>query len=98
MISNTFIKLTKSTLNFVKFYTTDSYMLTQPLIEFRKKVKEYVNEELEPKADKADKDGSFQPDHFQKMGKANLLGVKVPVKYGGLGKLNTIIYNILKVI
>ncbi|CAD5111145.1 DgyrCDS482 [Dimorphilus gyrociliatus] len=78
-------KFCKAAIKHRKHYSTDSFLLSKPLIEFREKAREVVAKKIAPLADKADKEGKFSEGHFEILGKEGLLDVKVPKKYGGLG-------------
>jgi len=52
---------------------------------FRKKVREFAQEELRPIADDLDKEKKFPWEQVKKMGEMGLMGVEISQKYGGAG-------------
>ena len=50
---------------------------------FRKSVRNFVDEELNPHVDEWEKNGGFPKDVFLKLGKLGVLGIRFPQKYGG---------------
>ena len=52
---------------------------------FRKKVREFAQEELRPIADELDKEKKFPWEQVKKMGEMGLMGVEISQKYGGAG-------------
>ena len=54
------------------------------LEKFRDKVREFAKSEIEPYAAQIDKDDEFPVDMWKKIGDANLMGVTIPKKYGGI--------------
>jgi len=50
---------------------------------FRKTVRRFVDEELNPHVDEWEKNGGFPKEIFKKMGKLGFLGIRFPEEYGG---------------
>jgi alkylation response protein AidB-like acyl-CoA dehydrogenase len=61
--------------------------------EFRKKIREFAEKEIEPKAKELDEAGKFPFDTIKKLGEMGLLGMVVPKEYGGSG-YDTLSYSI----
>jgi butyryl-CoA dehydrogenase len=59
-------------------------------LAFRDVVREFVKQEIEPIADKVEKQAPYPEDAWRKlmrkMGKKGFTGIMIPVEYGGLGK------------
>jgi butyryl-CoA dehydrogenase len=62
-----------------------SFQLTAEQKMVRLMAKDFARKELEPQAAKRDKEEIFPMDVVKKMGQLGLLGMMVPVKYGGVG-------------
>src|SRR5574337_394373 len=62
-----------------------SWLFTEEHRIFRKAVRKFVDEELNPYVDEWEKAGRFPKEVFKKMGKLGLLGIRFPEKYGGAG-------------
>jgi alkylation response protein AidB-like acyl-CoA dehydrogenase len=67
--------------------------LTEEQIMIQRAVKEFTEREIEPIAAEVDLDGEIPPDMLKKLGKAHLLGMICPKKYGGseVGNLSCIL-------
>jgi alkylation response protein AidB-like acyl-CoA dehydrogenase len=67
--------------------------LTEEQIMIQRAAKEFTEREIEPIAAEVDRDGEIPPDMIKKLGKANLLGMICPKKYGGseVGNLSCIL-------
>lgn len=50
---------------------------------FRRAVRQFVEEELNPNVDRWEEEGIFPKEVYQKMGKLGFLGIRYPAKYGG---------------
>lgn len=61
--------------------------------EFRAKVREFAEREIEPKARELDETGQFPFDTVKKLGEMGILGMVVPKEYGGSGH-DTLSYTI----
>jgi alkylation response protein AidB-like acyl-CoA dehydrogenase len=61
--------------------------------EFRKKIREFAEKEIEPKAKELDETGKFPFDTVKKLGEMGILGMVVPKEYGGSG-YDTLSYSI----
>jgi butyryl-CoA dehydrogenase len=61
--------------------------------EFRARVREFAEGEIEPKAKELDETGQFPFDTVKKLGEMGFLGMVVPEEYGGSG-LDTLSYSI----
>jgi alkylation response protein AidB-like acyl-CoA dehydrogenase len=61
--------------------------------EFRRKIREFAEKEIEPKAKELDESGEFPFDTMKKLGEMGILGMVVPEKYGGSG-YDTMSYSI----
>jgi butyryl-CoA dehydrogenase len=61
--------------------------------EFRARVRDFAEGELEPKAKELDETGQFSFETAKKLGEMGFLGMVVPEEYGGSG-LDTISYSI----
>jgi alkylation response protein AidB-like acyl-CoA dehydrogenase len=59
---------------------------TDEQLQFQAQVRKFVNREVVPRAAKNDKTGEFPWEILKKMGPMGLLGIPIPVEYGGLGK------------
>ena len=64
----------------------------QKMIE--KMVREFAKKEIEPIADKLDKNEEYPKETLKKMAQLGLLGITIPTEYGGAG-LDTISYAII---
>jgi butyryl-CoA dehydrogenase len=53
--------------------------------EFRQKIREFAEAEIEPKSASLDESGEFPFDTMKKLGEMGILGMVVPEKYGGSG-------------
>jgi butyryl-CoA dehydrogenase len=53
--------------------------------EFRQKIREFAEKEIEPKSASLDLSGEFPFDTMKKLGEMGILGMVVPEKYGGSG-------------
>ncbi len=62
-----------------------NFDLTEEQKLFQKTIREFVKKEIQPLADKIDKEEYFPEELYKKMGKMGLLGMTVPQKYGGSG-------------
>ncbi|MGB2770616.1 MAG: acyl-CoA dehydrogenase [Candidatus Zixiibacteriota bacterium] len=61
--------------------------------EFRARVRDFAEGEIEPKAKELDETGQFSFDAVKKLGEMGFLGMVVPEEYGGSG-LDTLSYSI----
>lgn len=61
--------------------------------EFRRKIREFAEIEIEPKAKELDESGEFPFDTMKKLGEMGILGMVVPKEYGGSG-YDTLSYSI----
>ena len=61
--------------------------------EFRARVRDFAEGEIEPKAKELDETGQFSLDTAKKLGEMGFLGMVVPEEYGGSG-LDTVSYSI----
>ncbi len=61
--------------------------------EFRKRIREFSEKEIEPKARELDETGIFPFDTMRKLGEMGILGMVVPKEYGGSG-YDTLSYTI----
>lgn len=61
--------------------------------EFRARVREFAEKEIEPKAKQLDETGEFPFDTVKKLGQMGILGMVVPQEYGGSGH-DTLSYSI----
>lgn len=61
--------------------------------EFRKRIREFAEKEIEPKAKELDETGKFPFDTVKKLGEMGILGMVVPKEYGGSG-YDTLSYSI----
>jgi butyryl-CoA dehydrogenase len=61
--------------------------------EFRARVRDFAEGEIEPKAKELDETGQFSFDTAKKLGEMGFLGMVVPEEYGGSG-LDTVSYSI----
>ena len=61
--------------------------------EFRKRIREFSEKEIEPKARELDETGKFPFDTMKKLGEMGILGMVVPKEYGGSG-YDTLSYTI----
>jgi len=52
---------------------------------FRRRVREFAQEELRPEADVLDRDGRFPWDQVRRMGEMGLMGMEISKDYGGAG-------------
>ncbi len=52
---------------------------------FRKKIKEFAERYIEPKAKEIDEEQKFPYDNFKKLGELGIMGMVVPEEYGGTG-------------
>jgi len=50
---------------------------------FRRAVRQFVEEELNPKVDRWEEEGIFPKEVYRKMGELGFLGIRYPAKYGG---------------
>jgi len=53
--------------------------------DFRKKIREFAEKEIEPQAQKIDESAEFPSDNMKKVAALGLLGMVVPSDYGGTG-------------
>jgi len=67
--------------------------LTPEHEEFRQKIREFAEAEIEPKSSFLDESGEFPFDTMKKLGEMGILGMVVPEKYGGSG-YDTMSYSI----
>lgn len=67
--------------------------LTEEQLQFQAQVREFVNREVAPRATQADRTGEFPWEILKMMSPMGLLGIPIPVEYGGLG-LDSISYLI----
>ncbi|MEA2315274.1 MAG: butyryl-CoA dehydrogenase, partial [Solirubrobacteraceae bacterium] len=63
----------------------DWYDLSDDERRIRDLAMEVAREEVAPRADAHDRDGTFVRDSIEALGRSGLLGVYVPKEYGGLG-------------
>jgi butyryl-CoA dehydrogenase len=61
--------------------------------EFRKKIRDFAEKEIEPKAKELDETGNFPFNTVKKLGEMGILGMVVSKKYGGSG-YDTLSYSI----
>ncbi|MFH1335061.1 MAG: acyl-CoA dehydrogenase [Candidatus Zixiibacteriota bacterium] len=61
--------------------------------EFRKRIREFAEKEIEPKAKELDEVGKFPFDTMKKLGEMGILGMVAPKEYGGSG-YDTLSYSI----
>jgi alkylation response protein AidB-like acyl-CoA dehydrogenase len=61
--------------------------------EFRERIREFAEKEIEPKAKELDETGKFPFDTIKKLGEMGILGMIVPQEYGGSG-YDTLSYSI----
>jgi butyryl-CoA dehydrogenase len=61
--------------------------------EFRKKIREFAEKEIEPKAKELDEKGQFPFDTVKKLGQMGIMGMVAPKEYGGSG-YDTMSYSI----
>jgi alkylation response protein AidB-like acyl-CoA dehydrogenase len=61
--------------------------------EFRKKIREFAEKEIEPKAKELDEKGQFPFDTVKKLGQMGIMGMVAPKEYGGSGH-DTLSYSI----
>ena len=61
--------------------------------EFRRRIREFAEAEIEPKAKELDEFGKFPFDIVKRLGEMGILGMVVPKKYGGSG-YDTLSYSI----
>jgi butyryl-CoA dehydrogenase len=61
--------------------------------EFRKKIREFAENQIEPKARELDEAGKFPFDTVKKLGEMGILGMVAPKQYGGSG-YDTLSYSI----
>ena len=61
--------------------------------EFRKKIREFAEKEIEPKARELDEKGQFPFDTVKKLGQMGIMGMVAPKEYGGSG-YDTLSYSI----
>jgi alkylation response protein AidB-like acyl-CoA dehydrogenase len=61
--------------------------------EFRKRIREFAEKEIEPKARELDEVGKFPFDTMKKLGEMGILGMVAPKEYGGSG-YDTLSYSI----
>ncbi len=67
--------------------------LTPEQIQFRKTIRDFVLQELEPAASEISLRGEFPREIIRKLGKMGVMGVNYPREYGGMG-LDTVCYAI----
>jgi len=61
--------------------------------EFRKRIREFAEKEIEPKAKELDEVGKFPFDTMKKLGEMGILGMVAPKEYGGSG-YDTLSYSL----
>jgi butyryl-CoA dehydrogenase len=61
--------------------------------EFRKKIREFAEKEIEPKAKELDEKGQFPFDTVKRLGQMGIMGMVAPKEYGGSG-YDTLSYSI----
>jgi len=71
-----------------------NFELPEDVRSLQKLVKDFVKKDLEPIADRIDKEEMFPGDALKKAGEIGLLGVPFPVEYGGTG-LGELAYCVL---
>jgi len=59
------------------------FSLSEDLRSFQKVFRDFVKKEIEPVADKIDKEEMFPEEIFRKAGALGFLGASFPEKYGG---------------
>lgn len=62
-----------------------NFNLTEQQKLFQKTIRQFCEKEIQPIAEKIDKEEYFPNDLYKKMGQMGLLGMTVPQKYGGAG-------------
>ncbi len=67
--------------------------LSQKHEEFRQKIREFAEAEIEPKASSLDEKAEFSFDTVRKLGEMGILGMVAPKEYGGTGH-DTVSYSI----
>jgi butyryl-CoA dehydrogenase len=67
--------------------------LSQKHEEFRQKIREFAEAEIEPKASSLDEKAEFSFDTVKKLGEMGILGMVAPKEYGGTG-YDTVSYSI----
>jgi butyryl-CoA dehydrogenase len=67
--------------------------ISQEHEEYRARVREFAEKEIEPKAKELDETGQFPFDTVKKLGEMGILGMVVPEEYGGSG-YDTMSYSI----
>ncbi len=67
--------------------------LSQEHEEFRQKIREFAEAEIEPKASSIDEKAEFPFDTMKKLGEMGVLGMVAPKEYGGAG-YDTVSYSI----
>ena len=67
--------------------------LSQKQEEFRQKIREFAEAEIEPKASSLDEKAEFSFDTVKKLGDMGILGMVAPKEYGGTG-YDTVSYSI----
>ncbi len=70
-----------------------SFQLTEEQKMVRLMAKDFARKELEPEAARRDKEEIFPTEVVKKMGQLGLLGMMVPVEYGGVGA-STVSYSL----
>ncbi|MCI0529358.1 MAG: acyl-CoA dehydrogenase family protein, partial [Nitrospira sp.] len=75
--------------------TTDkmSFQLTEEQRMIQTTVREFAHKEIEPIAEKCDRESLFPQETLSKMAEMGLLGMMVPTEYGGAG-LDTVSYSL----
>ena len=62
-----------------------NFRLDDDLLEFKASVRDFARREVRPTAEERDREGRWDPEIWQKMGRMGLLGLCHPVEYGGQG-------------
>lgn len=62
------------------------FSLPEDVKVFQKAIRDFVKKEIEPAADRIDKEEMFPAEIIRKMGELGYLGIPFPEQYGGLGQ------------
>ncbi|MBE7410500.1 MAG: acyl-CoA dehydrogenase family protein [Leptospiraceae bacterium] len=61
------------------------FSLPEDVLEFKESVKEFARKEILPSAEERDLNRTWDPKLWKKMGEIGLLGLPIPIEYGGQG-------------